>query len=546
MSHFLASSEVQVAPIEVKLSKQLAVGEMTEEVISPGSSKKILFCRTSQGYRAVGNKCSHYAAPLVKGALTDTTIRCQWHGATFRLEDGQIEDSPGCDSIHSYTVEERNGEVVALVPKYTAEMWRRPHILSQSPALGYTKDQHMVIVGGGCASLSCAETLRSLGFEGAVTVIGEEKNLPYDRPKLSKASGAKIKDILLKSKDYLDARGISYRAGVAVDRIDVEANEVIIGEERVSYTKVFVGTGGRLRRLPIEGIDMKGILGLRTVEDAAMIHEECVGRDVVIMGSSFIGMEMASALIRKASTISVIGMETVPFERVLGVEIGTFIADLFEGKGVRLYMQQCVTKFISESGDDTLTHVQLKDGTVLPAQLCISGVGCVPNTEVLEGNPGIEIARDRGVQVDETLKAARDVYAGGDIARYTYHVTKDSVRIEHWGMAQIHGRIAAYNMLGIHKPLQSIPFFWTQVFGMSIRYAGHALRVTQTYIVGTPSTKKFVAYLCHEDEVHAVVSVGRDPEAAIAANLFERGQMPSLSTLQSHGEDVSLAQFVVH
>ena len=286
---------------------------------------------------------------------------------------------------------------------------------------------------------------------------------------------------------------------------------------------------------------MKNVHFLRVPEDADAIAKKSAGAEVVIVGSSFIGMEVASVISKAAKKISVIGMEKVPFERVLGVQLGKAMKEWHELKSegkISWYMEAVVSEILTDE-DLSVKEVVLKDGTRLPCTLCVIGAGVVPATQFIQQTGDVKIEpRDFSVLVDGKMHAGNELYAGGDIARYKFHLSGDSVRIEHYGMAQFHGRIAALNMLGKNVECNNIPFFWTTQYGKSLRYCGHALRFDDVLIDGdfSPAVFKFVAYFCEGDKVVAAASVERDPAVAIVAELLNAGQMFSKQQLKEELE----------
>lgn len=228
-------------------------------------------------------------------------------------------------------------------------------------------------------------------------------------------------------------------------------------------------------------------------------------------------------------------MEQVPFERVLGPKIGQAMKEWHEVKSngkITWHMESIVTE-IATNEDNTVRQVTLKNGTKIDCDLCVVGAGVVPATEFIKKDGPIKFERDQAVMVDRMMHAGNDLFAGGDIARYQFHLTNDSVRIEHYGMAQYHGRIAALNMIGKETECLNIPFFWTTQYSKSLRYCGHALHYDDIVVDGSldPKDFKFVAYFCQGDKVIAAASMDRDPIVSIVAELLQNNQMISKQSL---------------
>jgi len=274
---------------------------------------------------------------------------------------------------------------------------------------------------------------------------------------------------------------------------------------------------------------------LRELPDAHAIAAAAEGKDVVLIGSSFIGMEVAAALIGKAKSITVVGMERVPFERVLGHEVGGAFQALHSSKGVVFKMGRNLVEFKGEGGK--VSGVAIDGGETLPAELVVVGAGAIPNTglfEAAEDDGTVNLARDDSILTDEFLSVGKNnAYAGGDIARFPYWLTGEHIRVEHYQVAQYHGRVAAKNMLKPGStPAHTIPFFWTLQFGKSLRYAGHASSFDQVIVDGDLAALNFVAYYVREDKLVAVAALGRDPIVSVLAELMAKGKVPPVSELK--------------
>jgi len=240
-------------------------------------------------------------------------------------------------------------------------------------------------------------------------------------------------------------------------------------------------------------------------------------------------MEAACLIAKKAASVIAIGMEKVPFERVLGLDIGSYLLKLHEYNKVSFRLESVVQEFLGDS-DGNVTHVVLKNGEKLEADLCVIGAGIVPATEWALDD--FKKEKDQSIVTDKFLCARPDIYVVGDLARFQYWLTGEMVRVEHYGMAQYQGHLAALNMLGKKVEYHSVPFFWTVQYGKSIRYAGHALSYDQVLINGKLDDHKFVAYYVKGEEIRAVISVGRDPIASKAAELMHHGNMPTTTQLK--------------
>ena len=315
------------------------------------------------------------------------------------------------------------------------------------------------------------------------------------------------------------------------------------------YTKLILATGGAPKSLPLPGLKL-GELGnvflLRSVPDVQGIVSAVGdnGKKVVVIGSSFIGMEVANALVQKKNNVTVIGMEKQPMDRVMGEKVGKIFRGLLEKNGVKFHMEAAVDKATPSSSDSSkVGAVHLKDGTKLDADVVIEGVGVGPATKFLKDS-GIPLEKDGSVRVDEsfTVPGYKDVFAIGDIATYPYHGPNGNgapVRIEHWNVAQNQGRSVANSIAhpNAAKPKPFIPVFWSAV-GSQLRYCGATVGgYDDVILVGEPEKPSWVAYYTKGETVVAVASMMKDPYMAQAAELMRRGKMPSKSDI-TKGVDI--------
>jgi NADPH-dependent 2,4-dienoyl-CoA reductase/sulfur reductase-like enzyme len=293
--------------------------------------------------------------------------------------------------------------------------------------------------------------------------------------------------------------------------------------------------------------DLEKVFVLRNVFDVQKIMDAVgdKGKKIVIIGSSFIGMEVANAL-AKDNTVSVIGMEGAPLERIMGNEVGQIFQKNAEKAGVKFYMNASVDSAVG-SGNN-VSAVKLKDGTELEADLVILGTGVGPATEYLKDNESVKLEKDGSLSVDEnfSVKGLSDVYALGDIATYPYHGPGGNgkpVRIEHWNVAQNAGRLVAQLIAKPDsKPKPFIPVFWSAQGGQ-LRYCGHTPDgFDEVILKGQPEEAKFVAFYAKGEEIIAVASMGMDPVVMKSAELMRRGEMLSKSQING-GEDVLQAKF---
>ena len=503
---------------------------------SPHDGPKVLLTRQQGQVHAFAPNCPHYGAPLEKGKVLNGKLICPWHHACFKVENGHLCEPPALDDLPAYAAREADGRIWVQLPPSppastdkpdatpTAELGGTP---PPAPATAPTDARTFVILGGGAAGQYAAQTLRREGFAGRVVLVSADAHAPYDRTKLSKAylaGKAQPAALPLREQDFYQAQKIELLLGARATGLDLARQEISFEKHPpLPYDQLLLALGGTPNRLPkLPGHDLAGVHVLRTQADAdALLAVTKSARQVVIIGSSFIGMEAASSLMGEGRAVTVVAQEKVPFERVLGPEVGAMFQKLHEEKGVQFEAEAEVTALLGEGGQ--VRGVQLKSGQMLPADAVLLGVGVRPAINFLQGVLALE--KDGGLPVDAYLQAAQNVYAAGDIAHFPL-ANGAPVRIEHWRLAQQHGRVAARNMLGRHEPFTAAPFFWTQQYGKSLRYAGHAQRPDETRILGDLGKQEFLAFYIEQGRIVAAAGMGRDADMLYITELLSSQQMP--------------------
>lgn len=514
--------------------REVSVGE-------EDSKAKVLVHRHAGEFFVTSPSCSHYGAALHKGVSAaggrggSPTITCPLHDATFDLRTGKVVRGPSIDGIAVYTSVVKDGLVYADVPEAILAGNKHERVLAQMTKLNKKDSRVFVLVGGGAASLAAAETLRQEGFTGRVLMITKEARLPYDRVRLSKNPDVDPDSLILRKPEFYDQYGIEVMRETIVTRLDSKTQELTYtrhdGEEAttIKYDACLVASGGTPRKLFCPGASLKNVFTLRTPEDAANIARVAQkGQKMVVVGGSFIGMEIASALKKKGCDVSVVAMETVPFERVLGKKVGAAFARVLQKEGVEWFGTAQVRLF---RGNTKVNGVELEDGEVLPADGVVVGAGVLPNTRFIEG---LQLDKNGALCVGPFLncESAPTLFAAGDVCAYPAVRTGARVRIEHWDVATQQGRVAARNMLGQHVPFTTTPFFWSGLFGKNLRFVGHAPDVLDRVIIeGDVAGMEFISYYTEDDEIRAVATVNRDPVAVACAELMRRGKMPKVSEL---------------
>lgn len=513
-------------------------GEKKEVEVEGVEGGKVLLCNVNGSISAIGSKCTHYGAPMIKGILTpDGRVTCPWHGACFKASNGDIENAPALDALPTFKLFEKNGSVFITGDKETITSSRRkPNVRVSSLA----QDVKVLVIGGGSAALAIIEALRENKFNGLITMITDEGYLPIDRTKLSKALIDDPSKILLRDEEWFKFGSIEVIKD-EVTAIDTSSKKVLTrGGCSYKFTKLVLATGGVPRFPPLPGLkELSGIFPLRTVHHTKAINQAIgsKGKKIVIIGSSFIGLEVANAVAKDNDT-TVVGRDDAPLARIMGKDVGKLIQKAFEKNGVKFYSSADVTgAFPSQSDPSKVGGVQLKDGTKLEADVVILGTGVAPATNFLKDNSTIKLLNDGSIKTNEyfVVDGQQDIYAIGDIATFPYHGPAGNgipIRIEHWNVAQNAGRIAAAHIVSSNSvPTTFIPIFWSAL-GSQLRYCGNSCNGWDDIIIkGQPDELKFVVYYTKGETIIAVGSIGFDPIVAQASELMRREAMPSRSEI---------------
>ncbi len=499
------------------LAAGVGIGSLRENVplLGHAHGAAVMLVRQGTTIHAMAATCSHYSGPLAEGLVVGDTIRCPWHHACFSLRSGAALGGPALNAIDCFEVVRRGDRVMVGDRKEPIPMSPPP----QSPA-------SVVIVGAGAAGAAAAEKLRQLGHAGPITLIGDEVPGPVDRPNLSKdflAGNAPLEWVRLRDENFYREVGIEYIGDQAVVELDTTGRNVVLQNgRRLPYHRLLLATGSQPSRLPIEGAGLPHVHTLRTLADSqAIIDAAGKSRRAVIIGSSFIGLEVAASLRARQLEVDVVSRDHVPLERVMGAEVGRFVQKLHEDKGVRFHLD-ATPRAIHPS------VVELERGR-LEADLVVLGVGVKPRVDLAQ-RAGLTV--DDGIVVDAHLRtSAQDVWAAGDVARYPEPRLGRPVRVEHWHAAERQGQHAAADMLGLAGAFNDVPFFWSQHYDVTLSYVGHALGDAQIEVTGSLEKRDATVVYRNGGRVTAVLTVGRDRQSLQAEAALERRDPAALDAL---------------
>jgi NADPH-dependent 2,4-dienoyl-CoA reductase/sulfur reductase-like enzyme/nitrite reductase/ring-hydroxylating ferredoxin subunit len=472
----------------------------------------VLIARVDGALHAIGAECTHYHGPLAEGLIKDGTVRCPWHHARFCLKTGEAVGAPAFDPVACYAVEEADGKVFVRDRRETGPGTLAP------PA----EVRRVVIVGGGAGGFAAAEMLRRKGYRGELVMLSADADAPYDRPNCSKdflSGEAPAEWMPLRDETFYDAQEIDLRLETEVESLDPAAKALaLVGGEILAYDVLILATGGEPRRPPgFEAQDPKVFL-LRTLADARALAEAAqTAKVAAVIGASFIGLEAAAALRKRGLEVHVVAPEAVPFEAVLGAQVGRWVQGVHEAKGVVFHLGTKARGFASGA-------IGLEDGGSLPADIVVLGAGVTPRVGLAQ-DAGLKV--DDGVVVDDRLRAAPSIYAVGDIARYPDPISGRPIRVEHWVHAQRQGQHVARVILGEDRPYADPPFFWSAHYDQAFHYDGHAERFDPPKADGTVEDYDATVRYEADGRLLAVVTLNRDLASLEAEAGFEVGRAPA-------------------
>jgi len=422
---------------------------------------------------------------------------------------GPAAGAPALDPVLCWQVEQRDNKIYVSEKRLQTP---KRGVSAKAPPSG-----PIVIIGGGAAGLAAAEMLRRRNFTGKITILSSDDVPPVDRPNLSKdfLAGTAPEDWLpLRPEAFYAEADIDLSLDTTVSKIDLRQKTVVSNKGELPYGRLLLATGAEPVRLPIPGAELPHVSVLRTLADSRRIIKLTkTAKQAVVVGASFIGLEVASSLRKRGIAVHVVAPEKLPMERTLGSDLGAFIKQLHQNNGVVFHLEDTVVAI--EPG-----RVRLKSGQTLAADLVCLGVGVKPRTQLAEQTG---LAVDRGVLVNEYMETSvPDIFAAGDIARFPDRFG-EKIRVEHWVVAERQGQTAAQNMLGERQKYDAASFFWSQHYDVPINYVGHAERWDKIAIDGSVDDKDCLIRYLKDGKVRAVASIFRDAESLRCEIAIETG-----------------------
>ncbi|OXL27107.1 FAD-dependent oxidoreductase [Psychrobacter sp. DAB_AL32B] len=515
----------------------------------------ILITRDDSTFHAFDGKCPHAGADLGNGLRCGNRVICPWHHGTFDSSDGSLLEPVAMTGLTQYELTDDGDNLIVNIAAKIDKRIKNDKMT----------DTHTIIVGGGGAGFMTANQLRHTGYGGKITLISADDKAPYNRPLLSKAflaGNMPEEKLLLGGADWASKSDIDLRLNQTVSEVLPNERTIVIKDKDGNRDKqtadfLVVATGAEPKIPPFKGVKLDGVYTLRSMDDAKLIKAASHDQRVVIVGTGFIGMEVASALVQAGTTasITIIGQDHRVMGNIVSETVSNALIKLHEDNGVKFIFNASVAeitateKATDDSGNDNSEEsfsqvggVKLANGEQIDADIVILGTGVAPRIELLH-----DTNHPDGVQVDEHLQLRDGVYALGDIAKATNQMGR--MRIEHWRVALQHGIVTAAAILNdeqVNSLEERIPFFWTMQYGKSLRYSGHAATPDYGILLGTPDSFDYIEYYFDDEgedtRARAASSLGRDKALVAFSELLRRGHAPTRAQINAGFNIIEQAQ----
>lgn len=474
--------------------------EKEKSILGHVGDEAVLLAYCEGEYFAVGARCTHYGGPLHDGIIEGETVHCPWHHSCFSLRTGEATKAPALNPIATWETEVHDNRVFVTEKKITAIHPRKG-----------SEGKHIVIIGGGAAGTAAAVMLRGHGYLGKISLVNEEKELPYDRPTLSKEfleGKAPEKWIPLYTAEFYKENKIDIELGVKAKNINSHRHEVLLSNGKtLIYDKCLIATGGFPTKPSIPGINKDHVYVLRSLLDCRrIIARTSWAFRVAIVGAGFVALETAAALRLRNLEVHVIAPDEMPLMKAVGVHVGSYLKKLHEKHGVKFHLGHEVKEIRDRS-------VLLDNGRSIDCDFVIIAVGINLNTSLAE-RAGCRV--DDGICVNEYLETtAPDIYAAGDVARWPDPRCKKAIRVEHWEVAERQGQVAALNMMGKKIKFEEVPFFWTRQYDLKIGFVGYSDCYDRMDVLGDLENNNFAVAYYEDQRIAALLTANRDQESLL-------------------------------
>ncbi|MBZ9769663.1 FAD-dependent oxidoreductase [Mesorhizobium sp. CA6] len=389
----------------------------------------------------------------------------------------------------------------------------------------------VVIVGAGHAGVQAAASLREEAYEGPVVLVGDEQDLPYHKPPLSKTfiKDAEAKPQPLRGEAFYTGNNIDYRPGVRIDSIDARASRLnVAGGGTLAFDRLVLATGSRPRLLKLDGAGLAGVISLRSLADARLIRElSAQSEDVVILGGGFIGLEIAATLRAAGRNVTVVEAVDRLLGRAVAPVIAAHVRQRLEAIGVRILTGTTIARLEGQGG--LVSAAITSGGERLPAQMVIIGIGVVPNVELAEA---AGLATGNGIRVDQHMQSSvPEILAIGDAASYRHWFTGGDVRLESVQNATDQARLAARTVLGHGEPFSAVPWFWSDIGDMKLQMVGLTQGGDHHVVLGDLAENKFSIYHYAGNRLLGIESVNRPADHMLGRKMLGAGFSPTPQTV---------------
>ncbi len=400
----------------------------------------------------------------------------------------------------------------------------------------------VVIIGAGHAGVQAAASLRDEGFDGRIALIGDEAELPYHKPPLSKSfiKDAEARPQILRAEVFFSAADIELMTGESVEALDLSGREVRLASgAAIPFSHAILATGARPRPLAIEGGPLGGVLSLRSIGDARAIRERAAGvEDIVIMGGGFIGLEIAATLSSGDRRVTVIEAQDRLLARAVAPDVANHVARRIAASGVRLLTGTTIARL--EGHDGEIAAVETSNGARIAAGMLIVGIGVLPNVE-LAFEAGLAVAN--GIRVDPQLRtAASNVLAIGDVAQYRHWLTGADVRLESVQNATDQAKLAARTVTGHAEHYAAVPWFWSDIGDMKLQMVGLTAGSDRQIVTGEPADNRFSVFHYLRDRLIGIETVNHPADHMLGRKMMAAGFSPD-AQLVTAGTDAVKAAF---
>lgn len=502
------------------LSSPIPLDQLEEGKPFPGTfeDESVVLVRRGDTVSAVSGSCPHAGADLAAGMVVDGELRCPWHHARFDLDTGAATGGPAVDGLGCFAVEVTGGTVRVLGHKEVQDVVS----LGGRPTTG---PRRIGVVGAGAAGYAFVRTLYAEGFEGTVDVFTDDPDPAYDRTQCSKSylSG----DMERASCLLPDLESVSDKVTVqrvAVDALEASSHSLrTVAGETHTFDALVLATGAEPIRPEFDGNQDSHAFVLRTLADAdAIIEAAQHARRAVVLGGSFIGLEVAASLEAQGLEVTIVDQARTPLAHMLGEAVGKYVQSIHEDQGEKFRLGRSIVGFDG-------SRVTLDDDSVLETDLLVIGAGVKPRTALAKGAGLALDAADGGVSVDDRLESSvPGIYALGDVASYPDLRTGRTQRVEHWVHAERQGEWLARSILGrTEQPFAETPFFWSKHPSANIRYVGHATADAEIHVHGDIDSGDFSVEYTEGHQSLAHLSCGRDEEALAMEAQYNAAALPA-------------------